>query len=73
MQRWIAALFVLISLVATAHAQDIVAKAKVAEALAAEGKFISAIDTLDEAASALWDKSPLTFRRSLWVAEPPGG
>jgi hypothetical protein len=73
MQRLIAALFVLISLVATARAQDIVAKAKAAKALAAEDKFILAIDTLDEAASALWDKSALTFRRSLRVAEPPAG
>jgi hypothetical protein len=73
MQRPIAALLGAFALIATAAAQDLVAKAKAAEALAAEGKFIAAIDTLDEAASALWDKSPLTFRRSLWVAEPPGG
>jgi hypothetical protein len=73
MQRPIAALLSAFALITSAAAQDLVGKAKAAEALAAEGKFIPAIDTLDEAASALWDKSPLTVRRALWVAEPPGG
>jgi len=73
MQHLIAAFIVSTSLLAAAGAQDIAGKAKAAEALAADGKFVAAMDTLDEAEAALWDKSPLIFRRSLWVAEPPAG
>jgi hypothetical protein len=57
----------------SAAAQDIAVKAGEAEALARDGKFIEAMAALDEAANAIWEKSPLTFRRALWVAEPPGG
>jgi hypothetical protein len=73
MQRLIIALLGALSLVPVAAAQDIVSKAKDAETLAAAGKYVAAMDTLDEAAGALWDKSPLIFRRALWVAEPPTG
>lgn len=57
----------------TAMAQDVTNKAKEAEALAASGKYVEAIAALDQAATALWDKAPLSFRRALWVAEPPQG
>jgi hypothetical protein len=76
MQRLIAALlgaFSLVSLSGPGVAQDIAGKAKTAETLAADGKFVAAMDALDEAAAALWDKSPMIFRRALWVAEPPTG
>jgi hypothetical protein len=75
MQRLVAALLGAFSLasVAGAAAQDIAGKATAAETLAADGKFVAAMDALDEAAAALWDKSPLVFRRALWVAEPPTG
>jgi len=57
-----------------ALAQDISGKAKeAAEALAGQGKFIEALAALDEAATALWDRAPLTMRRALWVAETPNG
>lgn len=52
---------------------EIAGKARDAEALAAEGKFAEAVAALDSAAVALWNKSPLTFRRVLWVAAPPEG
>jgi hypothetical protein len=48
-------------------------KAREAELLAAEGKYAEALRALDEAAGALWEKSPLSFRRALWVASPPDG
>jgi len=73
MQCLVRALFVSILLVATAGALDILGKAKAAEALAADGKFVAVMDTLDEAEAALWDKSPLIFRRPLSEAEPPVG
>ena len=59
--------------VRTAAAQDISGKAKQAEALLAQGKIIEAITALDEAATALWDKAPLSFRRAIWVAEKGSG
>src|SRR6202030_2242386 len=48
-------------------------RAREAEKLAAQGKFIEAIGALDDAVGALWDRAPLTFRRALWVAETPTG
>jgi hypothetical protein len=59
--------------VATAPGSDIAGKARDAEALSAQGKYIEAVAALTEATSALWAKSPLTFRRALWVAAPPEG
>jgi hypothetical protein len=38
--------------------------------LTAQGKFTEAIAALDETAEALWEKTPLTFRRALWIADP---
>jgi hypothetical protein len=73
MSRILAALIVLPSLVLPAAAQDLSGKAKEAETLAAVGKFMEALAALDEAADALWAKAPLSFRRALWVAEPPSG
>lgn len=52
-----------------AFAQTIADDAKKAEALAAGGKYAEAIDALDDAADAIWQKSPLVCRRILWVAE----
>jgi hypothetical protein len=42
-----------------------------AESLAANGKYVEAIETLDRAATSLSDKSPLSFRTALWVDEAP--
>ena len=69
----LAAILFAFGLVGPAAAQGIAEKAEEAEAFAGEGQFIEAIAALDEAASALWDEAPLTFRKALWVAEPPGG
>ena len=60
-------------LTTAAGAQGLVEKAKQAETLSAQGKYLAAIQALDEATTALWQKSPLMFRRALWVAEPPHG
>jgi hypothetical protein len=59
--------------VGSVMADEIVDKAKVAEELASAGKFIEAIDTLDGAQSLLWERSPLGFRRALWVTAVPLG
>lgn len=56
-----------------ASAADIVGKATEAQALAAQGKYIEAIAALDAATDTLWEQTPLTFRRALWVAGPPNG
>lgn len=56
-----------------AVAQDISHKASDAEKLLAQGKGIEAISALDDAANALWDKLPLSFRRALWVVQPGTG
>jgi hypothetical protein len=54
-------------------AQEIGAKARDAEALVAQGKTTEALAALDDAALAVWEKAPLSFRRALWVAEKAGG
>jgi hypothetical protein len=56
-----------------AGAQDIAGKAREAEALLARGRVIEAIDALDEAQAALWNKAPLDFRRGIWVMEKAEG
>jgi hypothetical protein len=62
-----------ITFTTAAGAQDIARKAAEAEKLLQQGKPAEAIDALDEAAGALWDKLPLSFRRALWVAEKGTG
>ncbi|MEX0853337.1 MAG: hypothetical protein WD036_08670 [Bauldia sp.] len=73
MVRSFAAILIAVLLLGPAAAQGIADKATQAEALADDGKFIDALATLDEAVTALWDRAPLSFRRGLWVAEPPNG
>ena len=51
---------------------DLARKAQEAESLLARGRVVEAIDALDEAAVALWERSPLVFRRGIWVAEAAG-
>ena len=46
---------------------------KAAEALAADGKFVEALDAMRAATVSLWEAAPLTFRRALWIEEAPGG
>jgi hypothetical protein len=74
MLRVLAAMLVAAGIHGAAVAQDISGKAKeAAEALAGQGKLIEALGVLDEAATALWERAPLTMRRALWVAETPNG
>jgi hypothetical protein len=68
-----AVLLALLAALASAAAQDLTAKVKEAEALAAQGKYVEAVAALDDAATALWDRAPLGFRRALWVAEKANG
>ncbi len=68
--RIFGAAIVLMAAVSTAaFALTISDDAKKAEALAASGKYVEAIDALDDAADMVWEKSPLVCRRVLWVAE----
>ena len=46
---------------------------KAAEALAADGKFVDALYAMRAATVSLWEAAPLTFRRALWIEEPPPG
>jgi hypothetical protein len=73
MFRILRGLILAVAMSGSAAAQDVAGKASEAEALARDNKFIEAMAALDEAANALWEKAPLSFRRALWVAEPPGG
>jgi hypothetical protein len=73
MQRIFIGLLVAAVLAGSAPAGEIADKAARAESLAADGKYLEAIDALSQAATSLWDKSPLSFRKILWVAEPPSG
>lgn len=44
-----------------------------AEALAAQGKYLEALDALSTASDTIWQKSPIVFRKTLFVASDPGG
>ncbi len=57
----------------SAYADEIVAKAQDAEALLAQDKTVDALAALDEAQGVVWEKTALTFRRALWVAEKGSG
>jgi hypothetical protein len=70
-QRIVAGILVAVMLAGSAPAGEIADKAAQAESLAADGKYVAALDALDEAAASLWSKSPLTFRKFLWVASDP--
>ncbi len=54
-------------------AVDISALAKRAVDAAAAGQPVDAVSLLDDAAIAIWEKMPLTIRRSVIVAEEPQG
>src|SRR5262249_5844385 len=41
--------------------------------LAGSGNYIEATAALDGATTLIWDRSPLAFRKALWVTEPPAG
>ncbi|CAN5217907.1 hypothetical protein BH10PSE7_BH10PSE7_04540 [soil metagenome] len=58
---------------ATAAAGEIADAGAKAEALAAQGKYLDALDTLSSASDAIWQKSPLVFRKALFVAADPAG
>ena len=73
MRRALFGMLLAVAFAAPASAADLVASATEAQALADQGKFIEAIAALDAATDALWEQSPLTFRRALWVAGPPNG
>jgi hypothetical protein len=73
MRRLILATLLSLTVALPAHAQAIADKAREAEGLLARGRIIEAIEALDEAANALWEKAPLSFRRSVWVQQPGSG
>lgn len=73
MLRILASILMAAVMAGSAAAQEIVKKAEEADALAGQGKYIEAMDALNQAIGVLWDQSPLIFRRALWVAEPPAG
>ena len=73
MVRLLTGFIIAIFLLSPAGAGEIADKAAQAEALAGDGDFAGAMTALDQTAEQLWDRSPLVFRRALWVAEPPNG
>ncbi|HEX2217060.1 MAG TPA: hypothetical protein VHG27_10280 [Xanthobacteraceae bacterium] len=73
MRTRLAGLALLLILASPAPAQEATEKVRDAEALLARGRVIEAIEALDDAAVALWQKAPLAFRRSLWVTEKAAG
>lgn len=61
------------SLGETAYAEDLSDMAKQAESDSKEGKHLEAYDAMRKATLQVWNKSPLLFRKALFVAKPPGG
>jgi hypothetical protein len=60
-------------LVLPAEAGELVSSANTAEGLAAQNKYLDAIDEMSWAVAKLWPWSPLLIRRALFVAAEPGG
>src|ERR1700736_5605941 len=73
MLRILAGVLVAAFSIGLAAADELSDKTKAAEDLSGAGKFLEAMDALDDAATLVWDRAPLVFRRALWVAEPPAG
>ncbi len=73
MRRALFGMLLAASFAIPASAAELAAKATEAEKLADQGKYIEAIAALDAATDVLWEQTPLTFRRALWVAGPPNG
>ena len=61
--KFLAAMSALLLTCAPAWAGPVADAAARAEALQAEGKTIEALDALNEAADAIWEASPLVFRK----------
>ena len=61
-----------LSFASSAGAGPVVDAATRAEALQAEGKTAEALDALEEAAAALWEASPLAFRKVALVDSSQG-
>jgi hypothetical protein len=73
MLRVLAGILALAFSIAAASADELADQMKAADDLAGGGKFLEAMDALDAAATLIWDRSPLSFRRALWVTEAPSG
>jgi hypothetical protein len=73
MLRILAGVLVVALSIGAAAADELSDRTKAAQDLAGTGKFLDAMGALDDAATLIWDLAPLTFRRALWVAEPPVG
>jgi hypothetical protein len=58
---------------APAGGADVISRAREADILVAEGKFMEAANVLDDATLGLWLKSPLRFRSMLWLDKPADG
>ncbi|WP_333821545.1 hypothetical protein [Pinisolibacter sp.] len=56
-----------------AAAGELTPLAEKAEAALAAGKAGAAVDALDAALDVVWKATPLTFRKALFVSEPPTG
>lgn len=56
-----------------AAAGDLIPQAEKAEKALAAGRPTDAVDALEAALDAVWRASPLTFRKAIFVAEPPTG
>jgi len=64
---------VAVILAGSANAGEIADKATQAESLVANGKYMEAVEALEDATTSLWDKLPLSFRKALWIAGPARG
>lgn len=64
---------VLLLFVGSASAGEIADAGVTAEDLVSAGKYDEALQTLDAAKDAVWAQSPLTFRRTIFVASDPSG
>lgn len=63
----------LLALAAPAGAQELSKAAATAEQLAQQGKTLEALDAIETALATFREKSPVVFRKALFVAQPPDG
>jgi hypothetical protein len=70
--RVAAMLVCVVAAIASARAGEIADKAAKAEQLETQGDYIGAISALDDAVEILWRKSPLQFRKVLFVDSAEG-
>lgn len=72
MRVTIPALFLAVAIAAPAHAGTIADKGAEAESLLDAGDSVGAVEALDQAMEEIWQRSPLVFRKAMFVNDASG-